>query len=111
MELKLCHDTTMKWKIKTLSTWLETGYKCGIVKMINMFSVFSWWIIVCLILKASRISNLHALANIEQWAVDLSWDIVARFCHVNVDGHPLPKEFFDDFVKVACDEAKVCCTI
>ncbi|KAJ8311483.1 hypothetical protein KUTeg_010838 [Tegillarca granosa] len=28
---------------------------------------------------ASRISNLHSMANIEQWAIDLSWDIIARF--------------------------------
>ncbi|XP_033725016.1 uncharacterized protein HI_0077-like [Pecten maximus] len=68
--------------------------------------------------QSSRISNLHSLANIEQWAIDLSWDIVARFrClassnHTETDhtpdgqGQQLPKEFFDDFVKVACDEAK-----
>ncbi|CAC5419648.1 unnamed protein product [Mytilus coruscus] len=55
---------------------------------------------------ASRISNLHSLANIEQWAVDLSWDIVVRFAHVTVDGKQLPQEFFDDFIQVAIDEAK-----
>ncbi|CAG2211090.1 unnamed protein product [Mytilus edulis] len=55
---------------------------------------------------ASRISNLHSLANIEQWAVDLSWDIVVRFAHVTVDGQQLPQEFFDDFIQVAIDEAK-----
>lgn len=55
---------------------------------------------------ASRISNLHSLANIEQWAVDLSWDIVVRFAHVTVDGKQLPQEFFDDFIQVALDEAK-----
>lgn len=94
------------------------------------------------------------MANIEQWAVDLTWDVIARFAfhgyehksregrdgdttrdskvcldsgNINVprmegdilpplpedfqreDKLPsLPKEFFDDFVQVACDEAKVC---
>ncbi|KAL5020070.1 hypothetical protein ScPMuIL_002962 [Solemya velum] len=55
---------------------------------------------------SSRITNLHALANIEQWAIDLAWDIIARFSGDSVAGQPLPKTFFDDFVKVACDEAK-----
>ncbi|KAJ3080705.1 hypothetical protein HK102_002877, partial [Quaeritorhiza haematococci] len=27
----------------------------------------------------SRIAILHSLANIEQWAIDLAWDIIARF--------------------------------
>jgi uncharacterized ferritin-like protein (DUF455 family) len=35
-------------------------------------------------------------------AVDLSWDLIARFADYN-----LPKEFFDDWVKVAEDEARV----
>ena len=47
----------------------------------------------------SRISILHALANIELWAIDLAWDIIARF-------HDLPREFYTDFIKVASDEAK-----
>ena len=47
----------------------------------------------------SRLRILHALANIEQWAIDLAWDIVARFTH-------MPREFYSDFIKVACDEAK-----
>ncbi|XP_038044262.1 uncharacterized protein HI_0077-like [Patiria miniata] len=55
----------------------------------------------------NRIASLHSLANIEQWAIDLSWDIIARFADTRMgDGSPLPKEFFDDFVKVAGDEAK-----
>ena len=50
----------------------------------------------------SRIAILHSLAHIESWAIDLSWDIIARF------GAPrsMPKEFFDDFVTVAADEAR-----
>lgn len=58
--------------------------------------------------QSSRIALLHSLANIEQWAIDLSWDIVVRFVNVKFsDGSKLPKEFFSDFVKVASDEAKV----
>ncbi|KAG8575041.1 hypothetical protein GDO81_009422 [Engystomops pustulosus] len=56
---------------------------------------------------ASRIALLHSLANIEQWAIDLSWDIIARFATFHLQtGERLPKEFFSDFVKVAGDEAK-----
>ncbi|XP_043934610.1 uncharacterized protein HI_0077-like isoform X2 [Protopterus annectens] len=56
---------------------------------------------------ASRVALLHSLANIEQWAIDLSWDIIARFAKVNLsNGEPLPRGFFNDFVKVAGDEAK-----
>ncbi|XP_075922932.1 uncharacterized protein LOC116941911 isoform X3 [Petromyzon marinus] len=55
----------------------------------------------------SRIALLHSLANIEQWAIDLSWDIIARFSDVRTpDETPLPRQFFSDFVKVAGDEAK-----
>uniref|UniRef100_A0A672MM89 Rieske domain-containing protein n=1 Tax=Sinocyclocheilus grahami TaxID=75366 RepID=A0A672MM89_SINGR len=56
---------------------------------------------------ASRIALLHSLANIEQWAIDLSWDVIARFSTFRLsNGEPLPRQFFDDFVKVAGDEAK-----
>ncbi|XP_073762367.1 uncharacterized protein isoform X3 [Danio rerio] len=56
---------------------------------------------------ASRIALLHSLANIEQWAIDLSWDVIARFSTFRLStGEPLPHQFFDDFVKVAGDEAK-----
>ncbi|XP_041075436.1 uncharacterized protein HI_0077 isoform X3 [Polyodon spathula] len=56
---------------------------------------------------ASRIALLHSLANIEQWAIDLSWDIIVRFASVRLqNGEQLPREFFNDFVKVAGDEAK-----
>ncbi|MEM9685013.1 MAG: ferritin-like domain-containing protein, partial [Pseudomonadota bacterium] len=51
---------------------------------------------------AGRIALLHALAHIELNAIDLAWDIVARF-----GGQPeLPRAFFDDWVAVADDEAK-----
>src|SRR5437899_1475323 len=45
---------------------------------------------------AGRIALLHALAHIELNAVDLGWDIVARF-----SGEALPRTFFDDWVSVA----------
>ncbi len=48
-----------------------------------------------------RIAILHAVAHIELNAVDLHWDIIARFSHV-----PLPMGFFDDWVKAADEEAK-----
>ncbi|XP_022086953.1 uncharacterized protein LOC110977273 isoform X2 [Acanthaster planci] len=55
----------------------------------------------------NRIALLHSLANIEQWAIDLSWDIIARFADTTLgDRSHLPKDFFTDFVKVAGDEAK-----
>jgi uncharacterized ferritin-like protein (DUF455 family) len=49
---------------------------------------------------AKRIALLHALAHIELNAIDLAWDLIARF------GRPeLPRAFFDDWVKVADEEA------
>lgn len=48
-----------------------------------------------------RIALLHALAHIELNAVDLHWDIIARFTDT-----PMPMGFYDDWVKAADDEAK-----
>jgi uncharacterized ferritin-like protein (DUF455 family) len=48
-----------------------------------------------------RIALLHAVAHIELNAVDLHWDIVARFTDV-----PMPPGFYDDWVKAADEEAK-----
>lgn len=48
-----------------------------------------------------RIALLHAVAHIELNAVDLHWDIIARFSHV-----PLPLGFYDDWVKSADEESK-----
>jgi uncharacterized ferritin-like protein (DUF455 family) len=48
-----------------------------------------------------RIALLHAVAHIELNAVDLHWDIIARFAHV-----PMPLGFYDDWVRAADDEAK-----
>ena len=49
---------------------------------------------------ASRVALLHALAHIELNAIDLAWDIVARFTH-----EAPPRAFYDDWVKVAGEEA------
>jgi len=49
---------------------------------------------------AGRIALLHALAHIELNAIDLAWDLVARFA-----GEELPRAFFDDWVEVAAEEA------
>jgi uncharacterized ferritin-like protein (DUF455 family) len=48
-----------------------------------------------------QLALLHALAHIELNAVDLHWDIIARFTHI-----VMPIGFFDDWVKAADDEAK-----
>ncbi len=48
-----------------------------------------------------RIALLHALAHIELNAIDLAWDLIARFA-----GEPLPCAVCDDWVDVALEEAK-----
>ncbi len=45
-----------------------------------------------------RISLLHAVAHIELNAIDLAWDIIARF-------PDMPRAFHDDWVKVGAEEA------
>ena len=50
---------------------------------------------------AGRVALLHALAHIELNAIDLAWDLVARF-----GTSDLPRGFFDDWVEVAAEEAK-----
>lgn len=50
---------------------------------------------------AGRVALLHAVAHIELNAVDLHWDIVARFGHI-----PMPPGFHDDWVKAADEESK-----
>ncbi|TGJ76609.1 hypothetical protein E0Z10_g10846 [Xylaria hypoxylon] len=60
----------------------------------------------------SRITMLHALANIEQWAIDLAIDICVRFATFqtiatnNSVAQNLPRTFYYDWLKVANDEAK-----
>jgi len=48
-----------------------------------------------------RIALLHALAHIELNAIDLAWDIIARFA-----GDAISREFCDDWVSVAAEEAE-----
>lgn len=48
-----------------------------------------------------RIALLHAIAHIELNAVDLHWDIIARFTDV-----PMPLGFYDDWAKSGAEEAK-----
>ncbi|MCX7565177.1 ferritin-like domain-containing protein [Sulfitobacter sp. F26169L] len=48
-----------------------------------------------------RIAMLHAVAHIELNAVDLHWDIIARFCDVD-----MPIGYYDDWVKAADEESK-----
>ena len=48
-----------------------------------------------------RIALLHALAHIELNAVDLHWDILARYPET-----PMPLGFYDDWVQAADDEAR-----
>jgi len=50
--------------------------------------------------ESGRIALIHAIAHIELNAIDLAWDIMARFTHED-----MPKEFFDDWIEVAFDEA------
>jgi len=50
---------------------------------------------------AGRVALIHALAHIELNAIDLGWDIIARF-----SDEILPREFFDDWVGVAAEEAE-----
>lgn len=51
---------------------------------------------------AGRIALLHAIAHIELNAIDLAWDILARFGATA----GLPRRFYDDWVSVAEEEAK-----
>ena len=50
---------------------------------------------------AGRIALIHAIAHIELNSIDLAWDMIARFADSG-----LPRTFYDDWVKVADEEAK-----
>ena len=55
----------------------------------------------------NKIALLHALAHIELNAIDLAWDIIARFSPLQEgDEFTLPNDFYLDWLKVADDEAK-----
>jgi uncharacterized ferritin-like protein (DUF455 family) len=49
---------------------------------------------------SGRIALLHALAHIELNAIDLAWDLVARFAS------GMPQSFADDWLGVAAEEAE-----
>ena len=48
-----------------------------------------------------RVALLHAVAHIELNAIDLAWDLIARFADED-----LPLAYYEDWVKVAAEEAK-----
>jgi len=50
--------------------------------------------------QKGRIALLHAVAHIELNAVDLHWDIIARFTDVQ-----MPMGFYDDWVRAADEES------
>ncbi|XP_010490964.1 PREDICTED: uncharacterized protein LOC104768643 [Camelina sativa] len=50
----------------------------------------------------SRQAIVHSLVHTESWAIDLSWDIIARFGKQE----KMPRDFFTDFVLVAQDEGR-----
>ena len=60
---------------------------------------------------AGRIALLHALAHIELNAIDLAWDLIARFGVVRLGDAGLPRAFFDDWVAVAAEEAEHFCLL
>lgn len=49
--------------------------------------------------ERGKIGLLHALAHIELNAIDLAWDLIARFADANT-----PRTFLDAWVQVALDE-------
>ena len=50
---------------------------------------------------AGRLALMHAIAHIELNAVDLHWDIIARYTDT-----PMPMGFYDDWAKSGGEEAK-----
>ena len=51
--------------------------------------------------EKGRFALLHAIAHIELNAIDLAWDIVARFAKQG-----MPRSFYDGWVRVALEESK-----
>ncbi|MBE7637022.1 DUF455 family protein [Sneathiella sp. P13V-1] len=51
--------------------------------------------------EKARATLLHAVLHIELNAIDLAWDVIARF-----SDSEMPREFFDDWVKVGAEEGK-----
>lgn len=53
-----------------------------------------------------RMALLHAVAHIELNAIDLAWDMIARFAPKISDNPEITDEFIRDWLKVAAEEAK-----
>ncbi|MGI9481805.1 MAG: ferritin-like domain-containing protein [Hyphomicrobiales bacterium] len=51
--------------------------------------------------ERGRFALVHSLAHIELNAIDLTWDLLARFFDA-----PMPRSFLDDWVNVGLDEAR-----
>ena len=51
--------------------------------------------------KIGRVALLHSVAHIELNAIDLHWDMIARFSDIK-----FPLSFYDDWVNAAKDETK-----
>lgn len=51
--------------------------------------------------QTGRIALIHAIAHIELNAIDLAWDLIARFA-----ADEPPRDYYNDWVKVADDEAR-----
>ncbi len=60
--------------------------------------------------EKGRFALLHAIAHIELNAIDLAWDIVARFSYSSASDHhnkyQMPRSFYNGWVRVALEEAK-----
>ncbi|KAK9899114.1 DUF455-domain-containing protein [Cystobasidium minutum MCA 4210] len=57
----------------------------------------------------SQLVYLHNVTHIEQWAIDLAWDLIARFSRPfsdEEDSEPMPLSFFEDWATIAEEEAK-----
>jgi uncharacterized ferritin-like protein (DUF455 family) len=62
----------------------------------------------------SQLVYLHNVTHIEQWAIDLAWDLIARFSRPFTPGpsetddtsEPMPLSFFEDWATIAEEEAK-----
>jgi hypothetical protein len=58
---------------------------------------------VKMLMKKSAIEyTVHGIANAESYAIDLFWDLIARF---HADTRFLPREFFDDMVFIVEQES------
>ena len=48
----------------------------------------------------SKVAYIHCLVHAESYAIDLMWDLIARFHDAS-----LPKEFYDDWIQVRAEQA------